>query len=403
MRITALLLSFVSCASLLTLSSCTRRDTSAADSPSGNGSGGGLFANAAAATSTAHPPAFEALPTEAGATAPAPLARFVGRWVPEPRGGMRCSWSGSYVVGRFKGTGVSARIKDEGFNLFQVVIDGEPRKVLRTDKARGEAVYVLAEGLPDAVHDVSLHRRTEAKIGEAVVFGFEAVTDSLGQTGPMMPAPPALDRRIETIGDSITTGMGNEGPNATCGYVNSEQNEYATYGAIAARNLNAEHTTIAWSGKTVHEMHDYFDKSLPQRTEGPRWDFAQYQPNVVVLNVGTNNFALFDPGEPRFVKVYLELVAKVRAAYPKAFIVCALGSMLSDVYPDTRKNLTQARKYMKTAVAKLKDSGETNLDFLEFPEQNHADGLGCGFHPSLKTHRLMGDRLTAFIKEHVGW
>ena len=310
---------------------------------------------------------------------------------------MRCSWSGSYVVGRFKGTGVSARIKDEGNNLFQVVIDGEPKKVLRTDKAKGEHAYQLADGLPDAVHEVSLHRRTEAKVGEAVVYGFEP------KNGSLLPSPPALERRIETVGDSISTGYGNEGPSATCGYVNSEQNEYATYGAIAARNLNADHTTIAWSGKTLHEMKGYFDKSLPQRSDGPRWDFAQYQPQVVVVNVGTNNFANVDPGEARFVRLYHELIQVVRAAYPKAFIVCALGSMLSNVYPEGRNSLTQARKYMKVAVAKLKESGDSNLEFLEFPEQNHADGLGCGFHPSLKTHKLMGERLTTFIKERMGW
>lgn len=309
---------------------------------------------------------------------------------------MRSAWSGSYVVGRFKGTGVSARIKDEGFNLFQVVIDGEPKKVLRTDKAKGEAVYQLAEGLPDAIHEVSLHRRTEAKVGEAVFYGFEP-------NGKAMPPPPAPERRIETIGDSISTGYGNEGPGAACGYVNSEQNEFATYGAIAARNLGADHTTIAWSGKTLHEMRDYFDKSLPQRPDSPLWDFAQYQPQVVVVNVGTNNFANVDPGEARFVRLYHELIHSVRMAYPKAFIVCALGSMLSNVYPEGRNNLTQARKYMKTAVTKLREGGDTNLDFLEFPEQNHADGLGCGFHPSLKTHKLMGERLTTFIKEHMGW
>jgi lysophospholipase L1-like esterase len=331
------------------------------------------------------------------------MTRFVGRWVREPNGiGMRCGWSGSYVVGRFKGTGVSARIKDEGFNLFQAVIDGEVKKVLRTDKAKGEALYPLADGLADAVHDVSIHRRAEAKVGEVVFYGFEPSAPDPREAKMLAPPPPS-ERRIETIGDSITTGFGNEGPNATCGYVNSEQNEYLTYGAIAARNLSADHTTIAWSGKTIHEMNEYFDKSLPQRNDGPRWDFSQYQPNVVVLNVGTNNFALVDPGEARFVRVYTELVHDVRAAYPKAFIVCALGSMLSNVYPENRNNLTQARKYMKVAVAKLKDSGETNLDFLEFPEQNHADGLGCGFHPSLKTHKQMGERLTAFIKEHLGW
>ncbi len=377
-------------------SACTRKDTPA-DSPSG----AGLAASAVARTPTSEAtPTTGLAPTNQESTAALPPPpRFVGRWVPEPSGqGMRCAWSGSYVVGRFKGTGVSVRIKDEGFNLFQVVIDGEPRKVLRTDKAKGEFAYPIADGLPDAVHDVSIHRRTEAKVGEAVVFGFEVLSG-----GKLVPVAPPPERRMETIGDSITTGFGNEGPGATCGYVNSEQNEYLTYGAIAARNLNADHTTIAWSGKTLHEMKEYFPSALPARPDGPPWDFATYQPQVVVLNVGTNNFALVDPGEARFVRLYHELVAAVRTAYPKAFIVCALGSMLSNVYPEGRNNLTQARKYMKVAVAKLKEAGDTNLDFLEFPEQNHADGLGCGFHPSLKTHRLMGDRLTGFIKEHMGW
>ena len=93
----------------------------------------------------------------------------------------------------------------------------------------------------------------------------------------------------------------------------------------------------------------------------------------------------------------------MRAGYPKALIVCTLGSMLSDVYPEGRRNLTQARKYMKVVMQRLDDSGEKNTAFLEFSEQNHADGLGCGFHPSLKTHKLMSDRLTATLKERMGW
>ena len=367
------------------LAGCTRKDTSGPDSPSGTN----LGASVTAASATPAPP-----PPASAHQAAAPAVRFVGRWVPEGTG-MRCSWSGTYVVARFKGTRIGAKIRDEGFNLFQVVIDGEVKKVLRTDKARGDAAYPLADGLTDDVHEIALHRRTEAKVGEAVFLGFEGAT--------LLPPPPPADRRIEIVGDSISTGYGNEGPGAACGYVNSEQNELATYGALAAKKLNAEHTTIAWSGKTIHEMTEYFDKVLPQRPDGLLWGFDTWQPQAVVLNLGTNNFANIDPGEKRFVTLYRELVRKVRTAYPKAFIVCALGSMLSDVYPEKRRSLTQARAYMKAAVATLREAGDTNLEFLEFPEQNHADGLGCGFHPSLKTHKLMGDRLTAFLKEHLGW
>lgn len=361
----------------LLVPSCTRRDGPATDAPS-------LVPTAAAATA--------ALPVVKETAAPA-TERLVGRFVREP-GGMRFAWPGSAIVARFQGTGISMRLKDDGYNLFQVVVDGETKKVLRTDKTKD--LYALAEGLPDGVHELVVEKRTEAKVGEAVFVGLQPAAG-----GKLLAPPPARPRHIELVGDSITTGYGNEGPSATCGFVNSQQNEYLTYGAIAARALDADHTTIAWSGKTLHEMTVYFDRVLPAR-EDSKWDFS-LQPQVVVLNVGTNNFARVDPGEARFVTLYHALVQKVRSAYPKAFIVCALGPMLSDVYPENRRSLTQARKYMRVAVAKLKEAGDANLDMLEFPEQNHADGLGCGFHPSLKTHRLMSDRLVAMLKERLGW
>ncbi len=159
----------------------------------------------------------------------------------------------------------------------------------------------------------------------------------------------------------------------------------------------------AWSGKTIHEMTENFDKSLPARKDGPAWNFATYTPDVIVLNLGTNNFANLDPGEPRFVRVYLDLLRKVRAAHPRAFIVSALGPMLSDRYPEGRQSLTKARRYTLSAIAKAKEEGEANLGFLEFPEQRHAEGLGCGFHPGLVTHKRMGEQLAAFLKERLGW
>lgn len=369
----------------LAVLACTRKEGPQTDAPS--------LVPTAAAAAPAPAPAPKAGSPEAGATH-APAHRLMGRFI-EDGDGMRFAWPGSAMIARFEGTSIELRLRDDGYNLFEVIVDGEKSKVLRTDKKKDR--YVLAEGLAPGAHEVLVEKRTEAKVGEAVFFGFEP-----GPGGRLLPAPPPPARRIEVIGDSISTGYGNEGPGPVCGFVNSQENEYLAYGALAARALGADHTTIAWSGKTLHEMRGYFDKALPAR-EDARWDFSRYQPDVVVINVGTNNFALVDPGEKRFVGLYLELVAAVRAAYPKALLVCALGPMLSDVYPEGRRNLTLARRYMKVAVAKAKESGDQNLEMLELPEQNHADGLGCGFHPSLKTHRLMSERLVSMVKERMGW
>lgn len=363
---------------------------------------GVAFLAAAACTkpdgATATPPGVNAPPLSSAAapTTPAPPAtvRYVGRFDTSDPNAVRFAWSGSSIVTRFKGTGISARMKDEGGrNYFQVIVDGEPKSVLKTDPTK--EVYPLVDGLPDGEHEVALYKRTEARVGEILFRGFDP-------KGTILPVPQGPERRIELIGDSITAGFGNEGPNATCPFVPSEENQYNTYGAIAARALGAEHVTIAWSGKTIGEMTEYYERTLPARPES-KWDFKAWIPHLVVLNVGTNNFAVFDPGQERYVRVYTALFNRVRAAYPSALIVCLLGPMLSDAYPVGKNNLTLARKYMQATMEKIRASGETNFEYVELPEQKHSDGLGCGFHPSVKTHKLMADRLVGVAKEKLRW
>lgn len=306
----------------------------------------------------------------------------------------RFAWSGSSILTRFEGTGLTARLRDEGGNNhFLVVVDGEPKGIIRTSATKDS--YPLVQGLAKGVHEVALYKRTEARVGETAFLGFEP-------EGTFLPPSAPLERRMEVIGDSITAGYGNEGPDQYCTFIPSQQNEYVTYGAIAARALKAEHVTVAWSGKTIGEMTDFWERTLPARQES-RWDFKTWIPQLVVINLGTNNFATYDPGEERYVRVYTNLFNKVRAAYPSALIVCALGPMLTDNYPEGRHTLTTARKYMKAAMTKISASGEKNFEFVEFPEQRHSDGLGCGFHPSKKTHMLMADRLIAIARGRLSW
>jgi len=369
----ALVAGLVSISAVLEPFGCTRGDPAAAPPPV-----------VAAAGSAQLPSAPAALPT----------VRYVGRFDTSNPSAVRFAWSGSSIIARFKGTGISARLKDEGRNSFQVIVDGEAKKVFKSYEKK--EIFPLAEGLPDGVHEVALYKRTEADVGEVVFQGFEV------HGGTLLPAQPGPNRRIELIGDSITAGYGNEGPGAVCTFNSDEENGYATYGALTARALGAEHVTIAWSGKTIGMMTDMYDRVLPAHPE-PLWDFKAWIPHVVVMNVGTNNFAVFDPGETKYVRIYTALFDRVRKVYPDAFIVCALGPMLSDNYPEGKQNLTKAKKYMKATMAKIRASGETNFEYVEFPEQKHSDGLGCGFHPSLKTHKLMAERLTGVIKERLGW
>lgn len=376
---------------------CTKQDASgptpptAMSAPSARAGAGDTGPKVAVAVpSKAETPGRDGLPGDLA------YVRTVGRFVQE-REGLRFAWSGSSFVVRFEGTMLRVRLRDEGKNLMnalQVVVDGEPRSVLRP--AKDKAVYDVVEGLSRGVHEVVLEKRTEARVGEMVLLGVETDGKLLA------PAAAGAERRIEIVGDSISTGYGNEGPGPRCTFDARQQNEFLTYGAITARALGAEHTTIAWSGKTLYEMRQLFPRALPER-EDSVWDTSRFQPQLVVVNLGTNNFANVDPGEQKFVDLYVAIVAKVREAYPSALVVAALGPMLTDNYPEGRHSLTQARKYMKAAMKKIEAGGDRNVVMLEFPEQRVADGLGCGFHPSVKTHKMMAERLTALARERLGW
>ena len=98
---------------------------------------------------------------------------------------------------------------------------------------------MLASGLPAGEHLVELYRRTEANQGESQFLGFD-----FGE-GALLAPPPRAERRIELVGDSITAGYGNEGADMSCPFSPDTENHYLTYGALAARQLGAEASTVA--------------------------------------------------------------------------------------------------------------------------------------------------------------
>src|SRR5262245_24436105 len=210
-----------------------------------------------------------------------PAVHFVGRMDTSDPAGPRFAWSGAGVVANFSGTAVTLRLDDPGTNQFTVVLDGEVAPTLVT--TAGPSDYVLASELAPGTHRVEVYRRTEASFGPTQFLGFD-----FGAEGELLPPSP-VSLRIEIIGDSVSAGYGNEGV-LPCGFSADTENHYLTYGAIAARALGAELSTVAWSGKGVvynydtdvnEPMPDLYGRTLPQ-DPASTYDFA-IQPDVVLI------------------------------------------------------------------------------------------------------------------------
>jgi len=320
--------------------------------------------------------------------------RFIGRPDTSEAGVVKLAWSGSGIVFRFSGTDAAVRLDDAG-KYFTVVVDGQVQPKLATSS--GEKSYPVASGLPAGEHEVRLYRRTEAN------FGVTRFVDVELGSGTLLAPPPPAARKIEVIGDSITCGYGNEGADQYCNFSAETENHYATYAAIAARNVGADLVTVAWSGKGV--IYNYgddktdplpalYDRTLPGDPSS-LWDFS-FQPDVVVLNLGTNDFSTDgDPSEAEFVGAYQAFLSHLRDKYPGAYLLCMVPTLLSG------NDLTTAQAYVEKAVQARKSAGDSAIEAWAMSVTQ--DGWGCDWHPSSATHANMGAALTQKLAAIKGW
>jgi lysophospholipase L1-like esterase len=289
-------------------------------------------------------------------------------------------------------------------NVLQVVLDNSTTSTVTL--IRHQQRYRVASGLPAGTHEVRLVKRTEALVGDLQFVGVE-----LPEDGTLLAPSAAPERRLELIGDSVTAGYGNEAPDETHPFRPETENAALTYGALAGRALAADTRLIAWSGRGVYRnfdgstadtMSDLYLRTLP-REEDSAWTFTNWTPQVVVINLGVNDFAVDTPSRDAFCASYSNLVNTVRAHYVDPHIFCCVSSTPNDSWPAGQMRRTTLRTWLTDLVGGYVAQGQTRTYFLEFAEQQPADGYGADFHPSLATHLKMAGQLYTSVVQQVGW
>lgn len=311
------------------------------------------------------------------------------------------SWPGTQIAGNFTGTSLAIRLDDQrGKNYFNVFLDGDLTYPYVLEAGQGDKTYLVAQGLAPGRHSFLLTKRTEGEEG-ATVFRGLALDDGAALLAP----PPRPARRIEFFGDSITSGMGNEGADNGRDDAGKDKNNFMSYAAITARALDAELHVTSQSGIGVmiswfpFTMPDFYDQLSAVGDNDSKWDFASWTPDVVVINLLQNDSWLIgrdhrlqpEPDEGARIAAYRKFVARVRQLYPKAYIVCALGSM------EATRAGSPWPGYVRAAVDGLRKGGDTRIDTLFFPFS------GYGQHPRVKQHQANAALLSAFIRRKMAW
>jgi len=319
----------------------------------------------------------------------------------------RFAWPAAELRLAFRGESVSVELTDTPFedelrdtDWIGVQIDDRPTNKLALQEGRHR--YLLAEGLPLADHRLRIVKRTEAEVGTITLHGF---TFAAGTT--VLPSS-RLTRRILFVGDSITAGYGNEGPNELCHYSPNTCNADLTFATFAARELKAEAVMSAWSGKGVLRNFDpdepltmpsLFDRVIPTDPMSIALP-TQPAPDAIVVNLGTNDFFSGTPDEEAFLAASRGLLERLRVRAPQAPLCLIVSPMLADdsPQPNARANL---KRWLTTLKAECEQRG-TKVTLLEqwtYPNE----GLGCDYHPSLRTHERLGRELATALRAQTGW
>jgi len=303
-------------------------------------------------------------------------------------------WSGIEIFAQFNSTSIGFVLTEHGSNQYNMFVDGTFIKIF--NGTRGVNTYTIASDLSTSeTHSILITKRTEVFYGSASFGGFVIDDD-----GALVAPPPLSGRRIEFIGDSITCGFGVEGT-APCTYSEPTENAYNAYGAVTGRLLNAQYQQESWSGiglvRNAGDPNTTSKFPLPTRfpfilpsTFSEPWNFANWVPQAVVINLGTNDFSggKIVPTQEEFQNTYIQFIANITKAYnppPKFFLVC--GPMEDSNYcPYTQNVATQL--------------GQTyvNLEGLLV-----TGDWGCDGHPGVSGHLKMANATAAIISKVLNW
>ena len=327
--------------------------------------------------------------------ADAPEVEYTGRTVAGDAGNVDYDWTGTYFRTILDGDRLDAEISVTGESWFNVFADGKLMK--KFGVASTDTVVTIAEGLGSGKHDIMVQKCTEGEYGRVSVRGFVLPSGCSLEYPESMP-----ERHIEFIGNSLTCGFGTEGKDRNEPFKVSTENCNLSYATIVSRYFDAGYTLIAHSGQgAVRNYGDSLRVSevcMQERmlrtfdSDTVAWK-PSYVPDLVVINLGTNDFSLPPyPTEEEFVDGYCNLLSQVRTLYGDIPVICVCP-------PTTGEPLNG---YLRKAKDRMEGSPVYVIELTKGLYNDTSD-LGSAWHPNYSGQLKMAMGLIPYISTVTGW
>ncbi len=290
-------------------------------------------------------------------------------------------------------------------NYVAVELDGEylGRYELEEDDFQRFSFPVIPS---EKNHVIKIFKATEASNNQIAFGGIRCES--------LTTLPPASEKKIEFIGNSITCGMGNDLSDIPCDSGNwfDQHNAYWAYGPIVARKLGVQFMLSSVSGIGIYRnwnsmspvMPDVYESLYLNSDDTEKYDFSSYSPDLVSICLGTNDMSLGDGTHERlpfdsttYVKAYIEFIKTVYSKYPGTQICLLTSPMVKNEKGKLLKRCLEAVQLDVTAELPNKKK----IRIFDFPEG--IEPHGCSYHPDIENHKQMAEALLPFYKEVMSW
>ncbi len=322
------------------------------------------------------------------ATAPGILK--VGRWLPMAEGSLSAAWmwSASYLRVRFTGDRLALCLGDSCH--ADTVVDGGGMTSMECKAGLVEVAANLKEGEHEACVALSKWSSTNPIVLNGIILG----------AGAKLLPPPARRKLIEFIGDSITAGT------------------FQNYAWLAAEQLGADHIQIAIPGiglldgrpnhvsPTTGMAWQYFKATSDlSRRDVPDWDFHRDQPDLIVINLGTNDDGKGVKDE-EFSAGLIAFIQKIRLQRPGIPIVVLepFGGFRKSA-PDLGDWFRFLEPGIAAAVQKLNQDGDAKVHVCItkgwLTTETAGRLISDNVHPNASGHQMLAGKVAAALRPYL--
>lgn len=341
--------------------------------------------------------------------------KLTGRGTYDENGIYWCALSGSGFECHYKGSDLNIRIvgdkaseipdNDANWARYALYVDG---KLVIDGQLDSITKTLTIEGDIDA--DIKFIKLSECAMSTLGIYPIIC----MGLITPI----PQKKLKLEIIGDSITCGYGVDVNDPTIPFKTATEDFTKAYSYKTAKLLDADVRAFSISGwgiisgytedDTAHTeqlippyytklgfSYQKFDDRDGLAPQDISWDFSKYVPDLIVVNLGTNDDSYCKGHEERYeqyTKEYTKFLETVHECNPTSKILCVMGIMLDTIAP-----------YMEKAVRIFSEkTGFTDIHTLRFTPHDGTLGYGADWHPSPATHDRAAEVLAKKIREIMG-